>query len=593
MARQLVLAMALMLASGLLAAYGGDVASYRGPQNNGIYEEKGLLKAWPPEGPPLLWKAKLDCGFGGVSVVDGIVWVGSDSRAHLYGFTLEGEQKFKYPFGSTAFKRFHGPRCTPVIRDNIAVVSRLQADIHGIDLRTGKILWSVNAWKDFGSGKGTMGWGFPSSFPIFENKIILNPVSRDDKTPPVVAVDITTGKTLWQAEAGVGKRYSCGDTSGVVFGHNGRWLNVNPTWRYILCLDPRDGKRLWEVPDINVKGGSEKGLSPTYGDGFVVFDRSGLATCIQLNEDGTDYKPMWSRQYGGGFSHAVILGKRVYMAGDLTQYVWGGQQAIFDAGKNIPPLTRVTGTKAAPLPPLPGGLVCLDAQSGQVLDVVRMAEGLGHVISADGMIYAIDYDRGPRYQEGVSQLGLNVFLLKPTEIGMELAGRFRLPMTEQDSVRELEWQANINPVIAHGRLFIRYGPLWVYDVRAKGGSAAALPAVPAGGYWDFCLRGFVDGKHDLWVTLQVKDSAIINGVGYTHWNRSMQGVDTSALKLTPQGLDGTLTVTLNSATAVPADKKPTPLQVKLEAGHTGTSIAGKYQVEGGAAGKVDGRITGK
>ena len=36
---------------------------WRGPNRNGIYPEKGLLKEWPAEGPQLLWEVA-DAGKG-------------------------------------------------------------------------------------------------------------------------------------------------------------------------------------------------------------------------------------------------------------------------------------------------------------------------------------------------------------------------------------------------------------------------------------------------------------------------------------------------------------------------------------------------
>jgi outer membrane protein assembly factor BamB len=32
-----------------------DIAQWRGPNRNGIYNETGLLKKWPVAGPKLLW----------------------------------------------------------------------------------------------------------------------------------------------------------------------------------------------------------------------------------------------------------------------------------------------------------------------------------------------------------------------------------------------------------------------------------------------------------------------------------------------------------------------------------------------------------
>ena len=178
------LALVVALPSTLRA---GDVTAYRGPQNNGLYEETGLLKAWPAAGPKLLWKHMLGQAYGPPAVVDGIVWIASDANGHLYGFTLDGELKYQHPFGSTSWKRFTGPRCTPLIRGGLGVVVRPTADVHALDLKTGAQRWTLNAWKSFGAGTGNMGWGYPSSAVAFENKIILNPVSRTNATPPVVA----------------------------------------------------------------------------------------------------------------------------------------------------------------------------------------------------------------------------------------------------------------------------------------------------------------------------------------------------------------------------------------------------------------------
>jgi hypothetical protein len=159
---------------GVDGAGAADAVSYRGPQNNGIYEETGLVKAWPADGPRFLWKRMLGQAYGGASVSDGIVWIASDARGCLYGFTLDGELRYKHPFGSTTWKRFTGPRCTPLIRDGIGVVARPNADIYAMDLTTAEKRWSVNAWKGFGSGKGDMGWGYPSSSVAFEDTVILN-----------------------------------------------------------------------------------------------------------------------------------------------------------------------------------------------------------------------------------------------------------------------------------------------------------------------------------------------------------------------------------------------------------------------------------
>src|SRR4051812_37631938 len=59
----------------MLEAERGNWSRWRGPNNDGVSQEKGLLEKWPADGPPLLWKASgLGAGFSSVAVVDGKVF---------------------------------------------------------------------------------------------------------------------------------------------------------------------------------------------------------------------------------------------------------------------------------------------------------------------------------------------------------------------------------------------------------------------------------------------------------------------------------------------------------------------------------------
>jgi hypothetical protein len=70
-ARTLVTAMVLLLAaSSGRPAKAEDWPRWRGPRQDGISRETGLLKEWPKGGPRLLWKADLSGGFSTVAVVN-------------------------------------------------------------------------------------------------------------------------------------------------------------------------------------------------------------------------------------------------------------------------------------------------------------------------------------------------------------------------------------------------------------------------------------------------------------------------------------------------------------------------------------------
>src|SRR5437870_977213 len=63
--------LATLACSLVLASVGrtADWPQFRGPKRDGLSGETGLLKSWPKEGPPLVWKAiGLGGGYSSVSV---------------------------------------------------------------------------------------------------------------------------------------------------------------------------------------------------------------------------------------------------------------------------------------------------------------------------------------------------------------------------------------------------------------------------------------------------------------------------------------------------------------------------------------------
>ena len=54
----------------------GNKSGFRGPERNGIYNEKGLLKTWPSSGPELLWEATgIGKGQSSATVTDDAIYI--------------------------------------------------------------------------------------------------------------------------------------------------------------------------------------------------------------------------------------------------------------------------------------------------------------------------------------------------------------------------------------------------------------------------------------------------------------------------------------------------------------------------------------
>lgn len=352
-------AAAWVLGAVLGAAPAGEpnTGGYRGPENNGIFPAHGLLKAWPHGGPKLLWKYPVDIGYAGATVAGDRVYIGGGhSTNYVYEFSLEGELRKRIATGSSVCHsgRFHGTRCQPLVVDEMVAVTTPNANIYGVDVARQVIRWKKNAWKDFGTGEGSQGWGMQETPMLDGEKVIFNAVSRNDETPPIVAIDIRSGRTVWEADPGKGRNYSVGSAHGAVFTHNGRRILAYPCWRGFLVLEAETGKKLWEFPDPR---GSQKELTPVYNDGYLLTaPQDKLCRMVKLSEDGSSFIPLWERPYRGLFSQAVILDGRVYLFGDAADEP--RPPSIEGARRPVPQLRR---ERSMPV------FLCVDAGTGETI----------------------------------------------------------------------------------------------------------------------------------------------------------------------------------------------------------------------------------
>lgn len=435
--RMLISALSVLVCAAV--AWGEDSGGYRGPTGGGTFPASGLARKWPEGGPPLLWKCDPGHGWAAPAIQNGTVYIAGGKTGFLHTFTLDGAPLDRYMIGPMDWKRFTGSRSVPTISGDMAVVSAPDSTIYGIDLARNETRWRVKAWKDFGGGKGSQGWGFTETPMLIENKVVFNPCSRDPITPPIVAVDIRTGKTVWEtkprlSDPNLPKRYSAADTSGTWAMHNGRPLVFMPTWMYLVCADGRTGELLWEIPSQG-----EKSLPPIYSDGYLLWD-NGKTQMMKLSPDGKSYTRLWERPYSW-LSGGAILGDKVFIFGAPDE-----EATQFDP--NGSPRRRVAKT------PGKEALLCVDKLTGKLLQS-RPSVGSGHIVAADGLVFVLE-------------VGPVLSLLEPCPSGFESRGSFKptidVGARSSDDLGSSKW---IAPTIAEGRLFMRYGGLYVYDLRIE------------------------------------------------------------------------------------------------------------------------------
>ena len=98
-----------------------DWPQWRGPRRDGVSRETGLRTDWPPEGPPVLWQAKIGPGYSSLAVADGRVvtmFQDGDNEVIICWDARKGDEKWRFAYPvSYSTDRSYGPwpRSTPTI----------------------------------------------------------------------------------------------------------------------------------------------------------------------------------------------------------------------------------------------------------------------------------------------------------------------------------------------------------------------------------------------------------------------------------------------------------------------------------------------
>jgi len=422
-----IVALVLLAAAKGLAADGGG---YRGPDRNGVYPQKGLLKRWPECGPRPIWKfERLGDGWSSVTVVNKTVYVlGGASPGHLFSFTLDGELKYREPYGREFQKRFNGSRATVEIKDGKAVFSSGVGVIYCCDAATGKTLWSLDTVAEFKNQ--VPGWGYNVSPLIVDDRVVFS-IRRGVAT--TVAADLATGKTVWANEAST---FAIADSSPILARPGKTPLIVDSLWSATIAADPADGRIVWKDP---MKSGSI--ATPVWAEGMLVASVGGALTAFTPAADGRGFEPAWQ---GPGFrqiAQIVVLDGKVFVQGDDTQ-VREVREA--KAGREVV-TTR------------PTKVLCLrafDLKTGKPLKSEPIVKE-GSLWAADGMVYMLEGGEGA-WQKG-EPARTRISLVKPTPVGFEIVSRFEPLVGTKEA-----W---VNAAVAEGRLFIRHGSLIAcYDI---------------------------------------------------------------------------------------------------------------------------------
>jgi outer membrane protein assembly factor BamB len=357
------------------AQAGSDWPQWRGPNRDGISKETGLLKQWGPDGPPLVWKTSgAGNGYSSFAVAGGRIFTMGlrGNREYVIAFdVVSGKEVWATPHGG-AFRndRGDGPRGTPTVDGATLYALGGNGDLSALDVRTGKVIWTMNVLQKFGGSNIT--WGISESPLVVGEKVLVN---AGGPGASIVALNKKDGSLIWKSQSDRSGYSSAipvqvGSTTQVVFFTHHRALG----------LDLKDGKLLWEydraandVANVAtpVVRGNRVFISSDYGTG---------AGLMEIKADGKAQEVYFTKDMRNHHSSSILIG----------DYLYGFSSGI---------------------------LTAMRFDTGEVAWRDRSV-GKGSLVYADGNLYALS-------ENGV------VGLIEATPTGYREKGRFRIA---QDSL---------------------------------------------------------------------------------------------------------------------------------------------------------------
>jgi len=394
-------------------------SQWRGENRNGIYNETGLLKVWPADGPQLLWHFEgLGAGYTSVAIANEKLYVTGmhDNDLILFVFDLTGKLLTKKTVCKEWNQRFPGTRCSVLVDDGKLYIGNSLGQLFCLDEVTFNEIWKKDGIADFG-GINLM-FGMTENPLIAGDKIFMTPGGEKHN---MVALNKRTGALIWTSP---GKGLLSSYCSPLYISDQKipmvvTWVGAlpvpgeargTPKNNEFVAFNAETGDLVWSIvlPSENTINPN----TPIYSDGliFVSTGYRGGSWLLRLKDGGKAIERVWHNSADDQHHGPVKVGDYVYVTAQRNNK----------------------------------GFYCIDWKTGETrYREANFAQSA--MVYADGMLYAYS-DNG------------NMNLIKPNPDKFELVSSFKITLgTEQ------HWA---HPVIHRGVMYIRHGDaLMAYKVK--------------------------------------------------------------------------------------------------------------------------------
>ena len=222
-----------------------DWPQWRGPNRDGVWQEKGVVQKFDEPQLPIRWRAKISNGYSGPTVADGRVYVTDrlitptqTERVHCFD-AMTGESIWSHSYECIYKKVGHpnGPRASVTIDNNRAYSLGTMGHLFCFSAAKGNIIWSKDLNTEYKARIPI--WGIAAA-PLVENNLIIVQIGGKDNAC-LVAFDKTTGKEKWRA-----LNDSASYSAPIVIKQAGKRVLICLTGKRIVGLNPLTGKLHWQ-----------------------------------------------------------------------------------------------------------------------------------------------------------------------------------------------------------------------------------------------------------------------------------------------------------------------------------------------------------
>jgi len=401
--RKYLLFIAILLPIMLIAQKNSQ---WRGENRDGVYNESGLLKVWPEDGPQLLWKYDgLGDSYASPAIANGKIYVTgqTDDKLMLYVLNFKGQLITKKEIAKEWTTNHTGTRCTVCVNNGKLFIGNSLGEMYCLDEETLNLIWKKNLLTDF-DGKNIM-WGMTESPLIVDEKIFLTPGGINNN---MIALNKNSGELIWTSS---GEGTPSSYCSPIYIGDQSVPMVVTCTREHIIAFNAKNGEKIWSHPQINQRNIHPN--TPLYIDGmiFSITGYGGGSMLLRLKDGGKAVEQVWkNEQVDNQMGGAIKIGNYVYASGHNNRFFF-----------------------------------CIDWKTGETKYKVNEI-GECNIISADGMLYCY------------SDKGGSMNLVKPNPEKFELISSFKVTYGTGT-----HWA---HPVIHEGVLYIRHGDtLMAYKIK--------------------------------------------------------------------------------------------------------------------------------